>query len=78
MIHLTHCNEVGTIYEDKLGTVWVGTGIPFQGHAGCGGLNKLNKKTGSLLSICMRNKIRIALLITGFVPFLKTVAAFFG
>jgi len=40
------CNVVITIYEDKEGTIWVGTGTAFQGSDSCGGLNKLNKKTG--------------------------------
>ena len=40
------CNVVIAIYEDKQGTIWVGTGTPFEGYDNCGGLNKLNKKTG--------------------------------
>ena len=37
------------IYEDRHGTIWVATGTAFQGYDSCGGLNKLNKKTGKFI-----------------------------
>jgi ligand-binding sensor domain-containing protein len=43
-------NQVRVIYEDKQGTLWIGTGSPFPGDGGSindGGLNRLNKSTGS-------------------------------
>ena len=41
------CNQVFAIYEDKQGTIWVGTGNPFDlQKAKEGGLNKLDRKTG--------------------------------
>ena len=53
--------------------------VPFFGQPyNEGGLNKLNKKTGKFTDTCMMTRIRIALLITGFVQFLKTAAATFG
>jgi signal transduction histidine kinase/ligand-binding sensor domain-containing protein len=43
------CNKVRVIYEDKQGTIWVGTGDSFFGDnpGNEGGLNKLDKKTGT-------------------------------
>ena len=40
---------VRAIYEDRQGTIWVGTGSAFPGENRVteGGLNKLNKKTGT-------------------------------
>ena len=43
------CNVVIVTYEDKQGTIWVGTGTSFKGYDNCGGLNKLNKKTGKFI-----------------------------
>jgi signal transduction histidine kinase/ligand-binding sensor domain-containing protein len=43
------CNVIMTVYEDKQGTLWVGTGTSFKGYDDCGGLNKLNKKTGKFI-----------------------------
>jgi signal transduction histidine kinase/ligand-binding sensor domain-containing protein len=42
-------NEVRVVYEDKQGTIWVGTGSPYFGENSAreGGLNKLDKKTGT-------------------------------
>ena len=42
-------NQVRAIYEDRQGTLWIGTGSPFQieGSLEEGGLNRLNKKTGT-------------------------------
>jgi hypothetical protein len=57
---------VETIYEDKKGVLWIGTGFPWSGTNGAGGLNRMNpdgsftryvhdpKNPNSLLS----NKIR--------------------
>ena len=50
------CNRVRKIYEDKQGTIWVGTGSVWDGEGGEtdeGGLNRFDKKTGNLLVICM-------------------------
>ncbi len=43
------CNLIRSIYEDKQGIIWVGTGSGFdkEGPGNEGGLNKLNKKTGT-------------------------------
>src|SRR4051812_41820617 len=38
-----------TIYEDKQNAVWIGTGTSFKDYDSCGGLNKLNKKTGKFI-----------------------------
>src|SRR4030095_14825744 len=47
------CNTVRALYEDKQGTLWVGTGSAFYGenpgYEGNGGLNKLNKETGKFI-----------------------------
>ena len=43
-------NQVRAIYEDRQGTIWIGTGSPFPGDGGGpedGGLNRLNKHTGT-------------------------------
>src|SRR5206468_2446603 len=42
-------NQVRVIYEDKSGTIWVGCGNPFipENKAKEGGLNKLNRESGS-------------------------------
>ena len=43
-------NQVRVIYEDRQGTLWIGTGSPFPDNGGRpedGGLNKLDKKTGT-------------------------------
>ena len=43
-------NQVRAIYEDRQGTLWIGTGSPFPGDGGGpedGGLNRLDKKTGT-------------------------------
>ncbi len=42
------CNKVKAIYEDKQGTIWVGTGTTWAQYnrENEGGLNELNKKTG--------------------------------
>ena len=46
------CNLVRALYEDRQGTLWVGTGSEFyedHGRSNDGGLNKLNKKTGKFI-----------------------------
>ncbi|HET6555802.1 MAG TPA: two-component regulator propeller domain-containing protein [Prolixibacteraceae bacterium] len=43
-------NQVRVIYEDRHGTLWIGTGSPFPDNGGRpedGGLNKLDKETGT-------------------------------
>jgi signal transduction histidine kinase/ligand-binding sensor domain-containing protein len=43
-------NQVRVLYEDRKGTLWIGTGSPWPGDGGgsdAGGLNKLNKETGT-------------------------------
>ncbi len=40
------CNIVRSLYEDKAGVLWVGTGIAFDTKTKEGGLNKFNKETG--------------------------------
>ncbi|HKJ78461.1 MAG TPA: two-component regulator propeller domain-containing protein, partial [Prolixibacteraceae bacterium] len=43
-------NQVRVLYEDRNGTLWIGTGSPWTGDGGepdAGGLNKLNKETGT-------------------------------
>jgi len=40
-------NLVRAIYEDRQGTLWIGTGIPGAGKPEEGGLNRMNKKTGT-------------------------------
>jgi ligand-binding sensor domain-containing protein/signal transduction histidine kinase len=43
-------NQVRALYEDKQGTLWVGTGSAFRndgGRAEDGGLNRLDRKTGT-------------------------------
>ncbi len=41
-------NLVQTLYEDRQGTLWIGTGVPGDGRkAEEGGLNRMNKKTGT-------------------------------
>ena len=43
-------NQVRALYEDHHGTLWVGTGSPYPGDGGGpedGGLNRLNKVTGT-------------------------------
>jgi signal transduction histidine kinase/ligand-binding sensor domain-containing protein len=43
-------NQVRVIYEDRQGTLWIGTGSAFPDNGGGpkdGGLNRLNKKTGT-------------------------------
>lgn len=43
-------NEVRVIYEDKNGTLWIGTGSVYStkvGDSNSGGLNRLDKKTGT-------------------------------
>jgi ligand-binding sensor domain-containing protein len=43
-------NQVRAIYEDRQGTIWIGTGTPFSNEWDGpeeGGLNRLNKKTGT-------------------------------
>ncbi len=43
-------NQVRVIYEDKQETIWVGTGSPYADNGGgpdAGGLNRLDKKTGT-------------------------------
>ena len=43
-------NQVRAIYEDRQGTLWIGTGSPYPSDGGGpenGGLNRLNKKTGT-------------------------------
>ena len=39
------CNVIRTLYEDHEGTLWVGTGLPFDTLSE-GGLNKFNRVTG--------------------------------
>lgn len=47
------CNMVRSLYEDKQGILWVGTGWPFgnfavqNGEEKCGGLNKFNRDNGT-------------------------------
>ena len=46
------CNHVFKIYEDRQGTLWVGTGSIWNGEGGEtneGGLNRLDKKTGTFI-----------------------------
>ncbi|MBD0283968.1 MAG: SMP-30/gluconolactonase/LRE family protein [Flavisolibacter sp.] len=43
-------NQVRAIYEDRQGTLWIGTGSPFPSDGGTseeGGLNKLDRRTGT-------------------------------
>ncbi len=43
-------NQVRAIYEDRQGTLWIGTGSPYADNGGgpdAGGLNRLDKKTGT-------------------------------
>jgi signal transduction histidine kinase/ligand-binding sensor domain-containing protein len=40
------CNIVRSLYEDKAGTLWVGTGFEFEPKTKEGGLNRFNKETG--------------------------------
>ncbi len=40
-------NIVRSIYEDKSGVLWVGTGMEFDANSKEGGLNKFNKETGT-------------------------------
>ena len=42
-------DQVRVIYEDRQGTLWVGTGSPFIGESpeDAGGLNRLNRETGT-------------------------------
>ena len=40
-------NIVRSLYEDRSGTIWVGTGLPFDVKTKEGGLNKLNKISGT-------------------------------
>jgi len=40
-------NLVRAIYEDRQGTLWIGTGYPGAGKPEEGGLNRMNKKTGT-------------------------------
>jgi ligand-binding sensor domain-containing protein len=39
-------NSVVAIYEDRQGTLWVGTGSVYGGDSKDGGLNRMDKKTG--------------------------------
>lgn len=42
--------QVRVLYEDREGTLWIGTGSPYSsdgGGLGYGGLNRMNKKTGT-------------------------------
>jgi ligand-binding sensor domain-containing protein/class 3 adenylate cyclase len=41
------CNIVVAIYEDRQGTLWIGTGSVYDGKADEGGLNRMDKKTGT-------------------------------
>jgi signal transduction histidine kinase/ligand-binding sensor domain-containing protein len=41
------CNVVRSLYEDRAGILWVGTGFEFDGNANEGGLNKFNNETGT-------------------------------
>jgi len=41
------CNAVVAIYEDKQGTLWIGTGSVYAGNDDKGGLNRMDKKTGT-------------------------------
>jgi len=41
------CNIVRSLYEDKTGTLWVGTGAEFDSKSKEGGLNKFNKEAGT-------------------------------
>ncbi len=41
------CNIVRSLYEDKAGILWVGTGFEFDGKSNEGGLNRFNKETGT-------------------------------
>ena len=41
------CNMVRSLYEDKAGVLWVGTGIAFDTKTKDGGLNRFNKETGT-------------------------------
>jgi signal transduction histidine kinase/ligand-binding sensor domain-containing protein len=56
------CNVVTTIYEDKQGTIWVGTGTTFTEYDSCGGLNKLDKKTGKFTRYVHDNKDKHSLI----------------
>jgi ligand-binding sensor domain-containing protein len=40
------CNMVRSLYEDKAGVLWVGTGMAFEVQSKCGGLNKFDRNTG--------------------------------
>ncbi len=45
-------NQVRAIYEDRQGTLWIGTGSPYPDDGGGpqeGGLNRLNKNTGTFI-----------------------------
>ncbi len=45
-------NQVRALYDDRQGILWVGTGSPFPGDGtppGHGGLNKLDKKSGTFI-----------------------------
>jgi len=41
------CNIVAAIYEDRQGTLWIGTGTVYVGKEDEGGLNRMDKKTGT-------------------------------
>lgn len=46
------CNYVRKLYEDRAGTLWVGTGSTWDGEGGEtdeGGLNRFDKKTGTFI-----------------------------
>ncbi len=51
-LHTLSCNQVMNIYEDRQGTIWVGTGSVWDGQGGEteeGGLNRFDKKTGKFI-----------------------------
>src|SRR5687768_16425650 len=56
------CDVVMSIYEDKQGTIWIGTGTTFNEYDSCGGLNKLDKKTGKFTRYLHNNKDKHSLI----------------